>query len=817
MSGSLNRADYAVLDDRMRHLLLWRVAIGSVVLVWAMLRPESLGAEMSALVTATAGYLAFAALLEIARRRSPRFRHFLLSTLLLLDGLYLAMALYVSGGMQSPIRFLIYLHIVAVSLLASYRTGLKIAIWYSLLFFVLIYAQAAALIAPVDVEPGRDVAFDHMLILNTTSLWLFALATSAFSAMNERELRHRRADLEALVDVGSRLDDEGDPMRQARIVLDGLAERFEFARGVVLGASGDKVVVLAASGADEMPTVAVEPDSIVRRAWTRHQLLAVKDVDAAQNPLLTQLLPDARHLLVSPMIADGRPIGAIVVDYRARNIRGIERRVASAMGQFASIAALNLRNAVLLKHVQDLAERDSLTGAANRRMFQQSLERILRSRARDAGPEVTAILFIDLDDFKVVNDTLGHAAGDSLLVEVTKRIEGLVRSDDLVARLGGDEFAILTRDGADLGRSRVMAERLVGELRVPYVIGKNSVSVTASIGIASAEDALEGASELVRNADVAMYMAKANGKAGFAMFDPQMHLAIREQHELSVELQRVVELEQLRLEYQPIVDLRTNAVVGLEALVRWEHPERGSIAPGRFIQLAEENGAILPIGRWVLSEACREVGQLLRAGHLPADVFLSVNVSANEVGQPRFVERVELALREARLPAERLMLEITETALLRATPQTMATLHDLRSLGIKAVIDDFGTGYFSLSHLRQFPVDALKVASEFVRDAGVDDRSAALASAIVAMGRALELTTVAEGIETAEQAQRMAALGCVYAQGYYFARPVGLASIGVELARLKTRRRGRANSTATRRQNGKLRLLPAPLAQPASA
>jgi diguanylate cyclase (GGDEF)-like protein len=735
------------------------------------------------------------------------------------DGVYLATALYATGGMQSPIRFLIYLHIVAVSLLASYRTGLKIAIWYSLLFFVLIYAQAAALVAPVDVQPGRDVAFDQMPILNATSLWLFALATSAFSAMNERELRHRRADLQALVDVGSRLDDEGDPTRQAQIVLDGLAERFDFARGVVVGATGDRTIVLATKGAVDVPTTAVDTDSIVRRAWARHELLAVKELNPVQNPLLARVLPGARHVLVSPMIIDGRPVGAIVVEYRRRQIRGLERRVASVIGQFASTAALNLRNAVLLKHVQDLAERDSLTGAANRRMFQQSLEGILASGTRRTKGESTAILFVDLDDFKVVNDTLGHAGGDALLIEITNRIIELVRADDLVARLGGDEFAILTHDQPDLRRSRAMAERLVRELRAPYMIGENCISVSVSIGIASSDDALDGASDLVRNADTAMYMAKANGKAGFAVFDPQMHLAIREQHELSIELQRVVELDQLRLEYQPIVDLASDAVVGLEALVRWEHPERGSIAPGRFIELAEENGAIVPIGRWVLGEACREVGQLIRGGDLPANVFLSVNTSANEIGQPGFVEGVDSALREAGLPVDRLMLEITETALLRATPQTMAALEKLRSLGIKAVIDDFGTGYFSLSHLRQFPVDALKVASEFVRDAGVDTRSAALASAIVAMGRALDLTTVAEGIETAEQGRRMAALGCAFGQGFYYAHPVGAASIKPELARLNKRQAGRLRRqrSATERAAGKLRLLRTPQVQQISA
>lgn len=799
MSGSENRAEYTVLNDRMRDLFWLRIAIAGIVLAWAALRPELLvipGSDLGGLIGA---YLSMAAAIEFARRRSIRFSHFLLSLLLLLDGVFLAAALYATGGMQSPIRFVIYLHIVALSLLASYRTGLKIAAWYSLLLLSLIYAQAAGMIASVDVPAGHTVALNQVPILNVASLWLFALATSAFSAMNERELRQRRADLQALVDVGQQLDDEGDPERQAQIVLDALAERFDFARGVVIGASDERLRVYAARGDVENAPGEAPADSIIRRAWERHALLPVKSLDPALNPLLTQLLPDAHHLLVSPMIVDGRPVGAIVVEYRGRHIGGVERRVASVIGQFASIAALNMRNAFLLRHVRELADQDALTGAANRRTFQVTLERVLTRRRDQSGGRVNAVLFVDLDDFKVVNDTLGHAAGDALLVEVTQRIGRLVRRSDLVARLGGDEFAILTVDRPDLSRSRAIAERLARALREPFLIAGNSVSVTASIGIASASDAAGGAPDLVRNADVAMYAAKANGKAGFAEFDPQMHHALREQHDLSVELQHVVELHQLRLEYQPIVDMHSGALVGLEALVRWDHPERGLIPPGRFIELAEENGAIVPIGRWVLQEACREVGKLLRAGRLPANVFLSVNASAREIGQRGFSASVDAALEAGGMPPDRLMLEITETALLRATPQTLATLHHLRSRGIRAVIDDFGTGYFSLSHLRQFPVDALKVASEFVRDAAADSTSSALASAVVAMGKALDVTTVAEGIETAGEMRRMAALGCVYGQGFYFARPADLASVAADLAAIrascarKARRAGRAD------------------------
>jgi diguanylate cyclase (GGDEF)-like protein len=601
---------------------------------------------------------------------------------------------------------------------------------------------------------------------------LFALATSVFSAMNERELRQRRMDLEAMVEIGARLDDVSDPVQQSQIVLDGLSDRFGFERSVLLGASEGRTLVLASRGTIEPPTMAVEPDWIVRRAWERREVLPVKRLDPVVDPLLASILPDARNLLVTPMIVDGRPVGALVVEHRSRSLFGVERRVASVLGQFASIAALNLRNAVLLKHVQDLAERDSLTGAANRRMFQLSLEAVLAERAQTPPGKVTAILFMDLDDFKVVNDTLGHSAGDALLVAATERISRLVRSTDLVARLGGDEFAVLTEDSPDLKRSRAMAERLVEELRAPYLIGERHVTVTASIGIASARDAVAGAHDLVRNADVAMYMAKANGKSGFAIFDPGMHAAIRERHELGTELQRAAELGQLRLVYQPIVELASGRPAGVEALVRWLHPERGLIPPGQFIEIAEENGAILPIGRWVLREACREAWRWRLEGRTRDDVFISVNVSAREIQQAGFVDGVKAALGDTGLDSSSLVLEITETALLKATPATIATLVELRELGVRMVIDDFGTGYFSLSHLRQFPVDALKIAQEFVTETEPGSRTAALAGAIVALSESLEIQTVAEGIETGDQADRMRALGCTFGQGFHFSRPI---------------------------------------------
>ena len=815
------RADFTSLGDRMSYLLILRLAIGAMIAIWAVLRPEALVVPFATVSSWIVAYLVIAVAGEWVRRRTSRFDYAILTALLLIDGLFLTCAMYATGGTQSPIRFVVYLQLVGVSLLASYRTGLKMALWDSLLLFVVLYAQAARLVSPVDVAPGVAIEFDRMPVLNVTSFWLFAIATSIFSAINERELRQRRADLQALVEVGTRLDAVADAVRQSTIVLDALVERFGFERGLLLGESDGRVVVLATHGTPEPPTTSSEADWIVRRAWERRELLPVKRLDPARDPFLAGLLPDARNVLVAPMIADGRTVGAIVVEHRARRRTGVERRVAAMLGQFAAIAALNLRNAVLLQHVQDLAERDSLTGAANRRMFQLALERVLQAdRPNRPADAVTAVLFLDLDDFKVVNDTLGHAAGDALLVAVTERIMGLVRQGDLVARLGGDEFAVLIDDDSQLSRARKMAGRLVYELRAPYVFGDKHVVVTASVGIASARDAVSGAADLVRNADVAMYMAKANGKSGFAIFDPGMHEAMRERHELSVDLQRAVDLDQLGLLYQPIVDLASGGLVGVEGLVRWTHPTHGLIMPDRFIEIAEETGSILPIGRWVLRAACLEAARWIEEELVPAGTFVSVNVSAREIQQLGFVDGVKAVLGELGLDPTRLTLEITETALLKANPSTVATLHAVRALGVRTVIDDFGTGYFSLSHLRQFPVDALKIAKEFVQDTDEASKSSALAGAIVAMGRSLGIETIAEGIETVEQADRMRSLGCLLGQGFVFAVPMSEADL---LARYRggeainspatesATARGRASASSRRRAT------PQPAASPAAS
>ena len=721
-------------------------------------------------------------MVELLRRRSARFGLTLLSGLLLLDGLYLAFAMYATGGTQSPIRFLVYLDLVAVSLLASYRTGLKIALWDSLLLFVMLYAQAARLVPPVDVLPGVAIEFDRMPVLNVTSFWLFAIATSAFSALNERELRQRRADLQSMVEVGGRLDDIADPLEQSRIVLAGLVDRFDFQRGIVLGASEGRMIALATHGTDEVPTTSAEPDWIVARAWERHDVLPVKQLSAERDPFLSAALPGARHLLVAPMIADGRPVGAIVVEPpRGRRLPNVERRVASVVARFASIAALNLRNAVLLRHVQDLAERDALTGAANRRMFQLSLDRILASPlANGRTGRVTAVLFIDLDDFKVVNDTLGHAAGDALLVAATERITGLVRSTDLVARLGGDEFAILTEDEPDLARSRTMAERLVQELRV--AVPDRRSSGRRDLEHRDRERAGRGPRSRRPGAQRRRRDVHGQGqrqerlrhlRPGDARGDPR---AQRAERRAQASRRARSASSRLPADHRP-GDGPAGRCRGAGSLAasRARSDRAGTVHRDR--RGDGRDPVDRPLGPARDVRQCRRDG--CAKGLAPAGLFFGVNVSAREVQQPGFVEGVRDVLRETGLESTNLVLEITETALLRATPATIATLAELRSLGVRTVIDDFGTGYFSLSHLRQFPIDILKIAAEFVQDAHADPKSPALARAIIAMGRSMNMATVAEGIETPEQAASMRALGCTYGQGFYFSLPLSESDVVV--------------------------------------
>ncbi len=429
---------------------------------------------------------------------------------------------------------------------------------------------------------------------------------------------------------------------------------------------------------------------------------------------------------------------------------------------------------------------DTLTGLPNRALFRDRLEQALERKRREGEP--AAILFLDLDDFKAINDSLGHALGDELLRIVSERLVGAIRSSDTAARLGGDEFAILIDDPGDERYVIDVVERIMYALAEPAMLDHHEVTIKPSIGIAFSDGDVVGASgaeEMVRNADVAMYLAKDQGKGRYQIFQPEMHAAAVARLEMRTELQRAVKAEQFTLRYQPIVDLQTERMVGCEALVRWEHPHRGTISPAEFIPLLEESGLIVQLGQFILVEACKQAALLQLENPQDTPLSMSVNVSARQLQRAQIVDEVRSALEISGIPPSSLVLELTESVMMQDVDTAILRLEELRGLGVRLAIDDFGTGYSSLNYIRHFPIDILKIDKSFVSDSEHDKDVAALTATIVDLARILDVRAVAEGIEEIEQVHRLRDMGCELGQGYYFARPL----TGADILALSRRRR----------------------------
>ncbi len=412
---------------------------------------------------------------------------------------------------------------------------------------------------------------------------------------------------------------------------------------------------------------------------------------------------------------------------------------------------------------------DALTGLANRVLFSDRLEHALARGRRDGS--VVGVLFIDLDDFKIINDTLGHAVGDQLLVGVAERISGALRADDTAARLGGDEFAALIENVQEPGAVEETAQRILAALDEPFLINGEALSAVASIGVTTTPEA-DNADDLLRQADLALYVAKGAGKRQWRRYQSDLHSAMVQRLELRSALDHAVNEGHFLLQYQPIVDLRTDETVAFEALVRWHHPQRGTVSPAEFIEVAEESGLIVPIGRWVLEEAVHTVAQwqrILPPGRLQ---YVSVNVSVRQFRTPGFVDEVFSLLGTYGVDPHSLMLEITETLLMRDDEQIWNDLAALRERGIRIAIDDFGTGYSSLGYLRQRPIDVLKIDKTFIDDMVDSPQQLALVSSIMGLAQTLNLKVVAEGIESAEHRDTLIQIGCPLGQGYLFSRPV---------------------------------------------
>jgi diguanylate cyclase len=476
--------------------------------------------------------------------------------------------------------------------------------------------------------------------------------------------------------------------------------------------------------------------------------------------MLLAVLPDSLDIRIWGVVAGVVLITAIVV----------VRQLVTFHDNFELInqldsALLELRGHQQLLHEQ--ATHDGLTRLANRTAFTEAVEQALAEK--EAAPEL-AVLLIDLDDFKTVNDTLGHGVGDALLVNVADRLRAAVRAPDLVARLGGDEFAILLHAVTATGAG-ALAERLLGDIAQPVHIDDHTLVVRASIGVAPAgpADGLEG---LLRNADIAMYEAKDGGKGTFEQYTPDMGARILRTAELGARLRDAIGTDEFHIEYQPIIDLETGDVFGVESLIRWHPPDHAPIAPPEFIPTAERTGLIVPLGRWILREVCRQAGEW-RAKYPAAEPLrVGVNVAGRQLDEPGFADEVAAALAEFNLPADRLVIEVTETAVLDMAGTLPETLHALRRMGVGLALDDFGTAASSLGLLLTCPVSSLKLDRSFVEQLGTDSRQAAVATAVVQIARALNLSAVAEGVETAEQARLLRELGYRKAQGYHFSRPL---------------------------------------------
>ena len=420
--------------------------------------------------------------------------------------------------------------------------------------------------------------------------------------------------------------------------------------------------------------------------------------------------------------------------------------------------------------LERLALYDSLTGLPNRALFSDRLSHAIERRGR---AQATAVYFVDVDRFKRINDSLGHAAGDEVLREVAARIQRMLRPDDTVARFGGDEFTVLCESVGGVLEAVGVADRLQREIAQPLRAGGADLRLSASIGIALAEPGEEAdCSRLVEDADAAMYRAKERGGARTELFDVAMRERAVDALSIEQELQAGLERGELRLFYQPLVSLDTGDMVGAEALIRWEHPERGLLSPDKFLPVAEESGLIVQVGAWAVGEACRRLRDWDRRNGGPSAFGLAVNLSARELTHPDVVTTVLNAVRRAALEPSRLTIEVTESTAMADRDSGFRALRELSDAGVRIAIDDFGTGYASLDHLREMPADILKIDRSFVAGMAANSPDSALVAAAIAMGRALEMEVIAEGIETSEQVADLRELGCPLGQGYLFARPL---------------------------------------------
>ncbi len=505
------------------------------------------------------------------------------------------------------------------------------------------------------------------------------------------------------------------------------------------------------------------------------ELVNAEDVTALQSPVEKLKKGDLQsvHTEIRGLHRDGSDV------WMSLNIslaRDWQFRTHNLIVQAQDVSARRRAEAELYHN----AYHDSLTQLSNRVHFDEQLNRAI-ARVQRHPEQRFAVMYLDFDRFKLVNDSLGHKAGDELLVNVAKRLKAMLRETDVLARLGGDEFAILVED-LDRQRDAVdLAERIHAELSRPIMLGAMEVTITASIGITFSTNNYQSSDQIIRDADIAMYKAKSKGKAQYAIFDSSLHAHVSAQLQLETELRKALGQGEISLDYQPICTLKDRRLMGFEALARWNHPERGLLEPSMFIPVAEETGLIVPLGNWVLSEACRQMREW-RAIRDSSELKMSVNVSSLQLTHPDFVAHVARSLVAADMKPGQLTLEVTESVLMNGIENAISTLTALRQMGVQLSIDDFGTGYSSLSYLATLPIDALKVDRSFIEKMSRDGEGSEIVKAIFKLGQALSKQVYAEGIETSTQLALLQELGCEFGQGFFLSRPVNAERAGGILA-----------------------------------
>ena len=507
------------------------------------------------------------------------------------------------------------------------------------------------------------------------------------------------------------------------------------------------------------------------QAYVQQRLVVADDYSTEDNAVGHLRESGVSAAIAAPVSEDGRVVGSLAVASRTPGHR-FHADEQQALVAFAEHAGLALTDARTVDRINE-ALHDPLTRLPSRTLLLERLE-------ESAPGAPVAVLVLDLDRFKLVNDSYGHAVGDELLVAVADRIRDNIRGGDVAARLGGDEFAMLLTDIYAPVDAIEVAERLIAAIDEPFMVADREVHVGVSIGIAMPEGD-EDPEELLRSADTAMYAAKQELMSSYELFEPAMRSTIVQRIELEADLRRAIEQQAFSLAYQPIVEVASGRLVGFEALARWIDPDRGFVSPVDFIPLAEETGLILPLGSWVLQTACEQLAAW-REEHDCPDLIMSINISGVQLRRHGFLQEVPRIVEETGLQPRDVMLEITETVLMQDTDAALARLHALRALGFHLAVDDFGTGYSSLRYVRSFPVDILKVAKDFIDGVANDDGEQAVAAAIVQLGHSLELRLIAEGIEDADQQAALAALNCELGQGYHFARPMDPVAAGEWIA-----------------------------------